>query len=392
MDGFGFTEEIGRLCDRVRRFVDDEVVPVEQHALELDHADVLAGLMTAAKAAGLWALGHPEELGGGGLPFLTYAYVNEVIGRSLPAAEALGTHTLQDALMLHRFGTPEQRERWLTPLVQGETFASVGMTEPEVAGSDPKLMRSAAVEDGDGWVLNAHKWFVSWADRSAFTTVLAKTDPVAPLHRQFSAFLVPTGTPGFTVERLIPLMGDRSSSYGEIRLTNARVPSSHLLGERGQGFAIAQTRLQPARLFDCMRWLGQAERAFELMCAWANVRYAHGSLLRDKGEIERYVAESAAQIQSARLMTLDTARIMDAGGEARVETSMAKFHTARMLREVIERAIQVHGAVGLTADLPLEQMYRGARAASIYDGPDEVHRMLVARGFLDDLERHAPWR
>lgn len=391
MNGFGLTEEIRMLCESVHRFVDDEVVPVEQQALELDNADVLAGLMAKAKEAGLWALGHPEEIGGGGLPFLAYVYVNEVVGRSLPAVAALGTHTLQDALMLQRFGTDEQRERWLTPLVQGEIFASIGMTEPEVAGSDPKLMRSSAVQDSDGWLIDAHKWFVSWADRSAFMTVLAKTDPVAPLHEQFSAFLVPTDTPGYTVERLIPLMGDTTSPYGEIRLEKVRVPSDHLLGERGQGFAIAQARLQPARVFDCMRWLGQAERAFELMCAWANVRHAHGSLLRDKGEIERYVAESAAQIQSARLMTLDTARIMDEAGEARVETSMVKFHTARMLRDVIDRAIQVHGAAGLTADLPLERMYRDARAAPIYDGPDEVHRMLVAREFLDDLERTAAW-
>ncbi len=391
MDGFGFTEEIGLLRDSVRRFVDDEVVPVEQGALELDNADVLAGLMARAKEAGLWALGHPKDIGGGGLPFLAYVYVNEVIGRSPPAVAAFGTHTLQDALMLRRFGTEEQRERWLTPLVQGEIFSSIGMTEPEVAGSDPKLMRSGAVQDGDDWLIDAHKWFVSWADRSAFMTVLAKTDPVAPLHRQFSAFLVPTDTPGYTVERLIPLMGDTTSHYGEIRLEKVRVPSTHLLGERGQGFAIAQARLQPARVFDCMQWLGQAERAFELMCGWANIRHAHGSLLRDKGEIERYVAESAAQIQSARLMTLDTARIMDEDGEARVETSMVKFHTARMLQDVIDRSIQVHGAAGLTADLPLERMYRDARSASIYDGPDEVHRMLVAREFLDDLERTAPW-
>ena len=391
MDGFGFTEEIGLLRDSVRHFVDDEVVPVEQGALELGNADVLAGLMARAKEAGLWALGHPKDIGGGGLPFLAYVYVNEVIGRSPPAVAAFGTHTLQDALMLRRFGTEEQRERWLTPLVQGEIFSSIGMTEPEVAGSDPKLMRSGAVQDGDDWLIDAHKWFVSWADRSAFMTVLAKTDPVAPLHRQFSAFLVPTDMPGYTVERLIPLMGDTTSHYGEIRLEKVRVPSTQLLGERGQGFAIAQARLQPARVFDCMRWLVQAERAFELMCGWANIRHAHGSLLRDKGEIERYVAESAAQIQSARLMTLDTARIMDEDGEARVETSMVKFHTARMLQDVIDRSIQVHGAAGLTADLPLERMYRDARSASIYDGPDEVHRMLVAREFLDDLERTAPW-
>jgi acyl-CoA dehydrogenase len=391
MDGFGLTEEIRLLCESVRHFVDDEVVPVERDALELVNADVLTALMVKAKEAGLWAPGHPKELGGGGLPFLAYVYVNEVIGRSSPAAAALGTHTLQDALMLQRFGTQQQRDRWLAPLVRGEIFASVGMTEPEVAGSDPKLMRSTAVREGDHWMIDAHKWFVSWADRSAFTTLLAKTDPVAPLHEQFSAFLVPTDTPGYDLERLIPLMGDTSSSYGEIRLEKVRVSSDHLLGELGQGFAIAQMRLQPARVFDCMRWLGQAERAFELMCTWANLRHAHGSLLREKGEIQRYIAESAAQIQSARLMTLDTARIMDEGGEARVETSMVKFHTARMLQDVTDRAIQVHGAAGLTADLPLERMYRDARAARIYDGPDEVHRMLVAREFLDSLERNAPW-
>ncbi|MEX2532506.1 MAG: acyl-CoA dehydrogenase family protein [Nitriliruptoraceae bacterium] len=391
MDGFGLTEEIQLLCNSVQHFVDDEVLHVEGELLQLGNADQLARLMQQAKEAGLWALGHPEELGGGGLPFLDYVYVNEVIGRSSPAVVALGTHTLQDALMLQRFGTAEQRERWLTPLVQGEIFASLGMTEPEVAGSDPKLMRSVAVRQGDHWVIDAHKWFVSWADRSTLLTVFAKTDPNAPLSQQYSAFLVPTDTHGYSLERLIPLMGDATSSYGEIRLDKVRVSTDHLLGERGQGFAIAQMRLQPARVFDCMRWLGQAERAFELMCAWANVRYAHSSLLRDKGEIQRYIAESAAQIQSTRLMTLDTARIMDEGREARVATSMIKFHTARMLQDVIDRAIQVHGAAGLTADLPLERMYREARAARIYDGPDEVHRMLVAREFLDNLDGHAPW-
>lgn len=391
MDGFGLTGEIEQLCTRMRRFVDEEVLPVEHDALELRNADVLAGLMARAKEQGLWAPGHPETLGGGGLPFLAYVYVNEVLGRSPPAGVAVGTHTLQDALMLQRFGTPEHRERWLQPLVRGEIFASVGMTEPEVAGSDPKLMRSVAVQDGDDWVIDAHKWFVSWADRSSFMTLLTKTDPIAPLHEQFSVFLVPTDVPGYEVERLIPVMGETPSMFGEVRLDRVRVPSSHLLGERGQGFAIAQMRLQRARVFDCMQWLGQAERALELMCSWANSRHAHGSLLRDKGEVQRYVAESVAQIQSSRLMTLDTARIMDQDRDARVETSLAKFHTARMLNDVIDRAIQVHGAVGLTADLPLERMYRSARAARINDGSDEVHRMLVAREFLNDLAGNAPW-
>jgi len=392
MDGFGLTDEIRLLCESVRRFVEEQVIPVEREALLLERREVLEDLMEQAKAADLWALGHPEEVGGGGLSFLAYVYVNEVIGRSAPAAVALGTHSLQDVLMLQRFATPEQRERWVPPLVAGEIFASLAMTEPEVAGSDPKLIRTSAVPDGDGWVLDGHKWFVSFADRGAVTTVLAKTDPTAPLARQFSAFLVPTDAPGYKVSRLVPIMGDTSSHYGEVYLEDVRVPADALLGEPSDGFVIAQSRLQPGRVFDAMRWLGQAERAFELMCEWANLRHTHGSLLRDKGEIQRYVARSAEQIQAARLMTLDTARIMDAGGDARVETSMIKCHTAKMLHDVIDRAIQVHGAAGISGDLPLERMYRDARGARLYDGPDEVHRMLVAREYLDDLAGTAAWR
>jgi acyl-CoA dehydrogenase len=385
------SDEVLTLRDRVRRFVDDEVVPVESEALDLDRLDLLRDLMDRAKKEGLWALGHPTSMGGGGLSLVDYAHVHEVAGRSAPAFVALGMHTLQDVLMLEQFGSDEQRDRWLGPLVAGEIFASTGMTEPEVAGSDPRLMRTTTYEEGSGWVVDGHKWFVSWSDRASVMALLAKTDPVAPLHRQFSAFLLPTDSEGFRVERLLPVMGDRTSIYGEIRLEHVHLPASALLGERGDGFRIAQLRLQPARLFDCMRWLGQAERAFELMCDRANTRFSHGTLLREKGEIQRYVAESAAQIHGARLMVLDTARLMDAGLDARVETSMAKFVTARMLHDVIDRAIQVHGAAGISGDLPLEAMYRDARAARLYDGPDEVHRMLVARDLLDDLPGRAPW-
>jgi acyl-CoA dehydrogenase len=392
MEGFRITAEVHELRERVRRFVDEQVVPVEREVLDLDQAGLLAELMGRAKDEGLWALGHPEELGGAGLSLLDQVYVDEVVGRSRPASVVLGGHTLPDALMLQRYATAELAERWLAPLVRGEVFASLAMTEPEVAGSDPRLMRSRAVRDGDGWQIDGHKWFVTWADRSAFTTVLAKTDPLTPLHGQFSAFLVPTDAPGYTVERLLPVMGEPTGTHGEIHLDRVWVPDSHLLGEQGQGFAIAQTRLQPERVSDCTRWLGQAERAFELMCARANTRHAHGSLLREKGEVQRYIAESAVQIHAARLMILDTARIMSDNGQARLETSMITFHAARMLHDVLDRAIQVHGGVGLSADLPLERMYREARAARLHDGPDEVHRMVVARGLLDDLEANAPWR
>lgn len=385
------TEEVRTLRESVRRFLDDEVIPVEDRVLAHDGEELMRDLMASAKQRGLWALGHPEEIGGGGLPFLDYVYVNEVIGRSEAAMVALGTHTLQDALMLHKFGTDDQRERWLEPLVAGEIFPAVGLTEPEVAGSDPTLMQTRAVLEGSEWVIDGHKWFTSWAHRAAFVTVFAKTDPEATPHEQFSAILVPTDVPGFSVERVIPTMGDVDSNHAEIRLENVRVPAENLLGERGGGFRIAQVRLGPGRIYHCMRWLGQAERAFELMCEYAKQRYAHGSLLAEKGEIQRYIAESAAEIQASRLMTLDAARALDEGNEARVEISLIKFFGARMLHNVIDRAIQVHGAAGVSADLPLEKMYRDARYARLYDGPDEVHRMVVARRMLNDPHRGTPW-
>jgi len=251
-------------------------------------------------------------------------------------------------------------------------------------------MQSTAKLVGDEWEINAHKWFTTGANHAAFTTVFAITEPDAPKHLRFSSIIVPTDAPGYEIVRVVPTMGHTGGGHCEIRLTNVRVPRDSLLGERGQGFVVAQKRLGPGRIFHCMRWLGQAQRAFELMCARANTRYAHGSLLAEKGEIRRYVAESAAEIQAARLMTLDAARTMDAGDEARVEISLIKFWGARMLHNVIDRAIQVHGALGVTGDTPLESMYREARYGRIYDGPDEVHRMVVARRLLKDPS-NAPW-
>ena len=231
----------------------------------------------------------------------------------------------------------------------------------------------------------------SGANRAAFTTVFAKTDPDAEsAYLQFSSIIVPTDTPGYDIVRVVPTMGHTGGAHCEVRYNDVRVPRENLLGPRGHGFVIAQKRLGPGRIFHCMRWLGQAERAFELMCQRANSRFAHGSLLSQKGEIQRYVAESAAEIQAARMMTLDAARAMDQGGEARVEISLIKFWGARMLHNVIDRAIQVHGALGVTADTPLEKMYREARYARLYDGPDEVHRMVVARRLLKDPASY-PW-
>jgi len=397
MGSYGLTDEVRVLRERMRKFIDGEVIPAEPELEKEEHEPTarregtMARLKARAKEQGLWALGHPVEIGGQGVPFMSFVYLNEIIGRSHWGQAAVGSLSMQDSIMLHLYGTPAQKKRWLEPMVAGEIYPSVGLTEPEVAGSDPTLMQSQARLEGDEWVIDAHKWFTSGANRAAYTTMFCKTEPDAPDRwSQFSAILVPTDAPGYEIVRVVPTMGHTGGGHCEIRLTGVRVPKENLLGKRGQGFLIAQKRLGPGRIFHCMRWLGQAQRAFELMCQRANTRWAHGSLLSEKGEIQRFVAESAADIQAARLMTLDAAMAMDQGSEARVEISLIKFWGARVLHDVIDRAIQVHGALGVTSDTPLERMYREARYARIYDGPDEVHRMVVARRLLKD-PGSAPW-
>ncbi len=352
---------------------------------------LMAELKAEAKSRGLWALGHPTEIGGGGLPFMHFVYLNEIIGRSEYGQVAVGSVSMQDSIMLNLYASDAQRDRFLKPLVAGDVYPSVGLTEPEVAGSDPTRMKATAYLDGDEWVINGHKWFTSGASRAAFTTVFAKTEPDAEKHMQFSSIIVPTDTPGYLIQRAVPTMGHVGGQHCEVIYDNVRVPYENLLGKRGEGFLISQKRLGPGRIFHCMRWLGQAQRAFELMCDRALNREAHGSLLAEKGAIQTMIAESAAEIQGARLMTLDAARAMDTGSEARVEISLVKFHGAKMLHNVIDRAIQVHGAMGVTSDTQLDKMYREARYARIYDGPDEVHHMVVARNLLRNYKDRAPW-
>jgi len=402
MGSYGLTDDVRALRRQMKDFVDNEVIPAESALDEgfeqgpdtaaFREADkLMAELKTEAKRRQLWALGHPTEIGGGGLPFMSFVYLNELIGRSHYAQWAVGSLSMQDSVMLHLYGSPAQRERFLLPMVNGDIYPSVGLTEPEVAGSDPTQMRTTAVLDGDEWVINGHKWFTSGATRAAYTTCFAITEPEADGHRKFSAIIVPTDTPGYRIVRAVPTMGHVGGQHCEVLYEDVRVPRANLLGNRGEGFVIAQKRLGPGRIFHCMRWLGQAQRAFELMVERANSRWAHGSFLAEKGEIQRYVAESAAEIQAARLMTLDAAMAMDTGDEARVEISLIKFWGARMLHNVIDRAIQVHGALGVTSDRPLDKMYRDARYARIYDGPDEVHHMVVARNLLRHYKDGAPW-
>jgi acyl-CoA dehydrogenase len=370
--------------DAVHAFMTERVEPAEPVLRRGGDEAValLRDLQGQAKKEGLWALGHPRELGGGGLPFLDYVYVNEVQGRSEFGQLALGTFTLQDSLMLHRYAGREQRERFLKPLVAAEIFPSFAMTEPGISSSDPtQLTTRATLEDGH-WVIRGRKWFTTFADRAAYTTVMCRTeaDGTSP-YLSFSMILVPTGTPGYTIVRDTPVLG-LNGGHCEVVYDEVRVPEENLLGPRGHGFVIAQERLGPGRIFHCMRWLGQAQRAFDLMCARLHERSAFGGRLADKQLMQQHVFDSYAEIQSARLLTLHAAHTIDSGDQARVEIGVIKVAGARMLHNVIDRAIQVHGAQGLTEDTPLEQMYRHARAGRIYDGPDEVHISTTARRIL----------
>ena len=369
---------------RVKQFVESEVVPAEA---DMDASErrqrklTMARLMDEAKKAGLWALGHPRELGGHGMPFMDYVHVNEVIGRSFYAMQALGTLSLQDSLMLHRHASDTWQERYLAPLVAGETIPSFAMTEPGVAGSDPTRLETSATLENGTWTINGRKWFTTGAGDAEYTTVMCRTDPDAPRHERFSLIIVPTNDAGYRIVRETPVLGIEGGHW-EIELKDVKVPEENLVGPRGGGFKVAQERLGPGRIFHCMRWLGQAQRAFDLMCRRLNNRAAFGEPLSCKQLMQSHVFESAAEIQSSRLLTLDAARKLDAGEEAREEIGLIKVVGARMLHNVVDRAIQVHGALGLTADTPLDRMYRHAREARIYDGPDEVHIQSVAKRYL----------
>jgi acyl-CoA dehydrogenase len=375
--------------EAVRAFMADRVLPNEA-ALDREDAEadaLVERLRDEVRAAGLWAPHVPPEAGGTGTGFLDYAYLNEHIGRSVWGQLVFGCQAPDagNAEILHLFGAPEQQERWLRPLVAGEIRSFFSMTEPEVPGSDPTTLRTRAVRDGDDWVIDGHKWFSSGAEGAAFGIVMAVTDPEAPPHRRATQIVVPADAPGLEVVRPIVVMGHAGrgwSTHCEVRYTAVRVPVANTLGEPGDGFRIAQKRLGPGRIHHVMRWLGQMQRAFDLLCTRALEREAFGGPLADKQTVQNWIADSAAEIHACRLMTLDAAHKIDAGDEARVEISAIKFYAARALQEVIDRAIQVHGALGLTDETPLAKMAMQARGGRIYDGPDEVHRMVVARRIL----------
>ncbi len=394
MIDFSIPSDLETTRDRVAAFMQKHVYPNESKMVEHEGlpVDLESELQREVKSQRLWAPNLPREWGGMGIGFIGQALVNEIIGRSVIAPRIFGSAAPDagNAELLLIAATPEQKERYLRPLAFGEVRSCFAMTEPEVAGSDPTGLRTTAVRDGDEWVINGHKWFISGAIGSAFAIVMAVTDAAADSHSRASMILVPTETPGFNIVRAVPVMGSGGvGGHCEIRFENCRVPMSNLLGEIGQGFKLAQARLGPGRIQHCMRWVGAAQRSLEMMCRYALKRQSFGEPLAKKQTVQNWIADSTAEINAFRLMTLNAAWKLDRGEDARIEISLVKFFGARVLHDVIDRAIQVHGALGYSKDTPLEMFYRDARATRIYDGPDEVHRQVVAQRVLQIFQREA---
>jgi acyl-CoA dehydrogenase len=390
---FSISPAMQTILAMIDEFVVRELIPLEKDFLA-DNLDTVYAAIAEKRALvhqmELWAPLHPAELGGMGLSLTESALIFEALGRSPLGLYAFGCHAPDagNIEILHEFATPAQSERFLAPLVKGEIRSCFSMTEVDMPGSNPIMLETSAVKDGDDYVINGHKWYTTAADGAAFAIVMAVTDPDAPPHRRASMIIVPTNTPGFHLVRNIPVMGHAGKGYfshGEILYQNCRVPQSYRLGEEGAGFAIAQNRLGPGRIHHCMRWIGICNRVFDLMCARALERtIAPGRKLADKEIIQGWIAQSAAEIQAARLMVLNAAwKIEQVGAKAaRKEISLIKFVVANTLQRVIDRALQIHGGLGMTDDTLIAFFYRHERAARIYDGADEVHKLSVARQIL----------
>jgi acyl-CoA dehydrogenase len=385
----------------VRELIERDVYPLEPALLASPFSQLvprLTEIRQKVKQMGLWAPHIPRAHGGLGLTCLEYALVGEELGRS-PLGHYVFNAQAPDAgnmEILREFATPEQRERWLAPLVAGEIRSCFAMTEPDHPGSNPVWMGTTAMRQGEDFVLNGRKWFASAADGARFAIVMAVTDASAEPHRRASMIIVPTDTPGFRRVRNISCMGhsgDDWASHAELVFEDCRVPRENLLGEEGTGFAMAQARLGPGRIQHCMRWIGVSRRSLELMCARAASReLAPGEPLGSRQTVQNWIAESRSAIDAARLLVLHAAWTIDSWGiaQAREAISLIKFHVAGVMQEVIDRAVQVHGALGISDDTVLSWFYRQERAARIYDGPDEVHKVVVAKRMLKEHERGGP--
>jgi acyl-CoA dehydrogenase len=398
---FSTEPEFQAQLDWMREFVQAEIWPIETVFDELGEDGfrrVIAPLQEDVKRQKLWAAHLPPDLGGQGFGQVKLGLMHEILGTSPFAPVVFGNQAPDsgNSEILAMAGSPDQKEQWLYPLLAGDLRSAFSMTEPETAGSDPTQLQTSAVLDGDEWVIDGHKWFSSNASVADFLIVMAVTDPEAQRYQRASMIIVPADTPGVHILRDIATMEHPQEHFGrygghsEIVYEGVRVPKENLLGERGAGFLIAQQRLGPGRIHHCMRWLGVSRRAFDMLCERALSREAFGGPLSEKQTVQNWIADSLAEMQAARLMTLHAAWKMDAEGAsaARTDISLIKFFGAGVLHDVVDRALQVHGALGYSTDLPLEQMYRYARGARFYDGPDEVHRQAVARRVLRGYEPH----
>lgn len=398
---FTISEKMKVILGMINEFVDKELIPMESQFTKMEFRDglkIFEEKRKMVKQMELWAPNHPKEYGGMGLDLVEHGLVSEALGRT-PLGHYIFGCQAPDAgniEILHKYGSEEQKEKYLAPLVAGKIRSCFSMTEVNMPGSNPVMLETTAVKDGDNYLINGHKWYTSSADGAKFAIVMAVTNPDAPKYLNASMIIVPTDTPGFNLVRNISIMGHVGSDYAshaEIIYQSCRVPRENLLGPEGHGFVIAQDRLGPGRIHHCMRWLGICNRAYDLMCKRANERQItpDGKTLATQQTIKNWVADSAAEIQAARLMTLYAAwRIETVGASAaRNDISMIKVVVANTMQRVIDRALQVHGGLGMSDDTILSYFYRHERAARIYDGADEVHRLMLGKRLLTEAQKKA---
>ncbi|OLO26125.1 acyl-CoA dehydrogenase [Alkalihalophilus pseudofirmus] len=389
---FNPSKEQKDLLKKATEFMDEYVYVNEKYMIPHRGLpdDLLKPLQEKVKSLGMWAAHLPKEAGGTGMGFVSLGLLSEVIGRSPIAPYIFGSMAPDsgNSEILWHAATPEQKVKYFKPLVNGEIRSYFAMTEPEVSGSDPRMLRGKAHLDGEEWVINAYKWFSTGAVGAAFSIVMVVTDPEAPPHKRMSLFLVDADTPGCEIVREVDVMGEHMvGGHCEVLFTNCRIPKENMLGNRGDGFKLAQLRLGPGRITHAMRWLGVAERSLEILIDYVTKTEKNGKSMSEDQTIQNFIADSVTEIQAARLLTLQAAWKMDQGDEARQEVSLIKLYGAHMVNHVVDRAIQVLGLYGLTKDTPLEALYREARAARIYDGPDEIHQMVIAKQAIKDYKK-----
>lgn len=392
----GLSDEINDIRQRTADILVQHVIPNEGLLLSRDDQDrrsaLVQELQQHVRQCGLWAPHLPKEYGGMGVGFLGHAFMNEIIAWSPVASRIFGVvaPNAGNESLLVKYGTEEQKKRWLEPLVAGELQSCFSMTEPDNPGSDPRSLTTTAVRDGDEWVINGRKWFTSNGRAADFAVVMCRTegdDGSAGSSSRMTQIIVPTNTPGFCVERNIPVWGHTNGDHVEITYKDVRVPLENQLGHRGSGHAAAQDRLGAGRVYHSMNCIGHMWRSFDLMVKRMTERKVHGGLLESKQMMQDFVAESYMDIQTARLLTIRCAEKIDAGEDARTDISAVKVYVPRVLHQVVDRAIQVYGGIGLSSDLPLASFYLAARTLRLADGPDEVHKILIAKNILSQYHR-----